>query len=611
MHQYMRFRKNAYLLLVVASVFVTVSDRARALEGPKWFKDLKSSVKSVGREGLNTVTGAPISRVSYRHVPRHGCPCPQCAPYQGYPTPGGTASPSPSDQDVTGRPSPEMAEQGIAPEAPDFSAASQQQTPTALASFRGAASGPTGTPNMIGDAFGGLTSGNSWFVIQGSPIPITLQFAPLGGSFGEANPILGAPTDPVTFDTVSENINGIVVPATTFSTTLLLNQFPGTISPGDRFELDNGDSTYQTARAAALASQFPQGGQTTFLGGEAELNVEDGSPGITSGDEFFVSQFVLFQPNEIVHIPVPSPGLIVGRVKIAENGSPFPRDRVFLSHSLFDNVPLAPGGVNVNRFVPGFEKTFYNGLMSIETRVPFAVGLDSQISADGITNTSEAELGDLTMFWKSLLWCRGPFALAGGMGVSVPTADDVRVSQVNGTQLIRIENEAVRLLPYIGTHHNLGRFFAQTFLQLDFNAQGNPVRVNADGNGLTEIGTLQDTPLIYADASLGWWAYRSSNRRNIVAGIAPVGELHFNRSLSDTDVVSIGNFQIGDAAETIALLNGVVGIHAILHSGTTITMGFTTPLGGGNDQQFDGEFRLMINQYFGRTLRQSPSSRLF
>lgn len=164
------------------------------------------------------------------------------------------------------------------------------------------------------------------------------------------------------------------------------------------------------------------------------------------------------QPTPRV-VVVPNPGAagaIVGREKIADNGSPLPRDRVFFNYSCFDNVPLAPGGVDVNRFTPGFEKTFFDGMTSIEMRFPFATTLNSNFLLDGFTNDDELEFGNLMIYTKALLYSSPTTAIGSGLGISVPTADDLNVGLTDGTTLVRVQNESVHLLPYIGGIHAPG-----------------------------------------------------------------------------------------------------------------------------------------------------------
>src|SRR5688572_30352983 len=141
------------------------------------------------------------------------------------------------------------------------------------------------------------------------------------------------------------------------------------------------------------------------------------------------SAIQLFRGQGPTLVTIPSPGTSsVGRVKLAENVSPIPRDRVFVNYSYFDNVPLTPDGVNVNRFVPGFEKTFLDGTMSFEVRFPFASTLSSNVVAGGPTKDDWGEFGNLSAIWKTLLHVDRRWVTTAGLQLTVPTADDVTVS---------------------------------------------------------------------------------------------------------------------------------------------------------------------------------------
>ena len=146
-----------------------------------------------------------------------------------------------------------------------------------------------------------------------------------------------------------------------------------------------------------------------------------------------------------------SPGGNVGSSKIAENSSPVPRDRVYLNYSYFDGVPLLPNGVNVNRFTPGFEKTFFDGMSSIEVRTPFASTLSNTLFVNDPNDVSSAEFGNVTLFLKQLLYTSDTLAFSGGLGLALPTASDVTVFDTRGgPQLARIQNQSVHLCPFWG-----------------------------------------------------------------------------------------------------------------------------------------------------------------
>jgi hypothetical protein len=62
--------------------------------------------------------------------------------------------------------------------------------------------------------------------------------------------------------------------------------------------------------------------------------------------------------NYVVDAASTTPGLNVGFVKLAENVSPMPRDRVFFNMSYFHNSFFSQNvRADINRFMPGFEKT--------------------------------------------------------------------------------------------------------------------------------------------------------------------------------------------------------------------------------------------------------------
>ncbi len=167
--------------------------------------------------------------------------------------------------------------------------------------------------------------------------------------------------------------------------------------------------------------------------------------GGTTLDSIYISPPPGFDEEDHFTIPNPANGGVVGRNKIAENTSALPQDRLLFNYSFFDNVPIFPGGVSINRFTPGFEKTFLNGMTSIEMKLPMAVTLDSTIVTDGGTDLSHGELGNLMITPKVLLTQTDNFAAALGMSVSVPTANDVVLAQSDGTELLRIEKEDAAL----------------------------------------------------------------------------------------------------------------------------------------------------------------------
>ncbi len=167
-------------------------------------------------------------------------------------------------------------------------------------------------------------------------------------------------------------------------------------------------------------------------------------------------------------------------------------------------MPLAAGGVNVNRFTPEFEKTFFGDMMSIEMRFPFAATLDSSITSDGVTNTDELECGNVTVALKALLYSDRGLTISAGLAVDLPTADDVNVNTASGVKLIEVKNDAIHLLPFIGALFVPDdRFFSQGFIQADFDTNGNNVLIT-DGTQLRRAGTANDSTFLFFDVGIGY-----------------------------------------------------------------------------------------------------------
>lgn len=432
---------------------------------------------------------------------------------------------------------------------------------------------------------------------------IVIEFQPAGGQPGQNNPVVTGPGNPVNFVVVPSNFNGVPTPGTVFmSTDALQNLNP------QAFGLTAGDPAFQQAVSAGNVAAFGPG-VTTFQGGQATLTADDGIPGITPADQYAVTQGTTFTPlftptNVVILIPNPSAGAAVGIVKVAENNSPLPRDRVYFNYSSFNNVNFFQGGVNVNRFTPGIEKTFFDEQMSLEFRAPFASTLDSNIIAGGFTDVSHTELGNLTAILKAILYGNDTFTFTGGLWVGAPTADDVNVTGVNGTPLISVDNESVHVAPYLAALWTPNdRFFTQTFVSCDVDLNGNPVSANT-GMGLTPIGRLNDPALLFVDMGFGYWLYRGQEDR-FITGMAPIFEAHYNASLADYDRVALGNFQIGDQSTNFDILNLTVGLNMVVGQQSNLTLGYTTPVGEGVDKQFDGELRVLFNYFFDPPSRQN------
>ncbi|MDZ4657203.1 MAG: hypothetical protein SH868_06440 [Bythopirellula sp.] len=369
--------------------------------------------------------------------------------------------------------------------------------------------------------------------------------------------------------------------------------------------MQNNTIAFDDAEATFTTQPNTSGPSNPSPGGGISVDNSDISTNLAPGETYLLSSKYLasfgdqlFTPDPItLLLPSPAAGDIVGRVRIQDNNSPLPKDRVFFDYNFFHNVPFTSTGTDVNRFAPGVEKTFWDQQASVEVRVPMALTLDNAVLTDGLTDSSSSEFGNLACAVKFLLTSTETTAVAAGLGVSAPTADDLEVSMADGTQLVRVTNDSTHVLPYLAvlcTPEN-SNWYVQSFLTFDFDTTGSDVFANVSGMGLEEIGVWNDQHLATLSVATGSWFYQNYAPGNTIRRIGWQAEAHYTETLNDADSVASGNFRVGNPDSELSLVNGIFGLN--VHVGKTIiTTGYTVPLT--DDKVFDGEVRAFVNRYF-------------
>ncbi len=489
-------------------------------------------------------------------------------------------------------------------------------------------------PKMLGDFFGrgntmvtlpGTTQnvmynpflGQRDFIGLGDAVDFSsARIVELPSGFGEFRPgtVFGQPVNGVAFRTLDEltDLSPGVIPLE------IVGQAGSGVSDSDaQMQVQNAAEAGLPFEAQVdLASQqaviageseggtfVPTGTDTTVVG-DPEAFASGGPIDETTPfqlslpyDVFFSD--AMFTPESMtILVPSPTAGDIVGRVRMQDNNSPLPQDRVFFDYNFFYNVPMGSPNTNVNRFVPGAEKTFLDGMASAEIRVPMGLTLDSQVVTDLPANVDAYEFGNLTVGTKFLLTSNDELAVAAGLGVSIPTADDIEIGLSDGTALVSIDNDSVHVLPYFAFLY-LPRgqnCFVQSFLTLDIDTNGTPVSANVNGTGLESIGVWNDQNLITWSVSGGTFLYENYSRNASLKRVAWSGEIHWTETLNDADSAVGGSFIVGDPTAELSLVNATVGLHATVEQ-TTFTVGYTVPLSS-DDRVFDGEFRAFANRAF-------------
>jgi hypothetical protein len=333
------------------------------------------------------------------------------------------------------------------------------------------------------------------------------------------------------------------------------------------------------------------GGETPeFMGdfyGPEALNVQE----ITDGSSTYLV------PRSVML----TPGGRLGRQKLTENNSPIPQDRVFFNYSHFSNVPLTLNGVDVDRYTPGFEKTFLGGLASVEFRSP--IGTTSSDTFDQAGNpqqTRDSQFGNLYVGVKGILMGNDRWVLTSGLSVLTPTAEDSRQVDSFGNVTGKIDNGSVHLMPFLGgAIRHSSRHFSQWMVQVDVDATGSDV-IAFDGQGNSRtVGTVQQQNLIYVDLNSGYWLYRApSFQRYGLTGIAWLNEFHLNQSINNGDTFGTSLGQISGGVGSFQNINVLTGLSFEMNRASRLGVGYAIPLGNGADNPFSNELRVTFNRYF-------------
>lgn len=339
----------------------------------------------------------------------------------------------------------------------------------------------------------------------------------------------------------------------------------------------------------------------------------------TIADEIAPNFFV--QSSQIYgiyrNVILPQPGDSVGMTKFSENVSPIPRDRLIFDSTFFSGVNLTSSGIPVRRFAPGIEKTFFGGTSSVDVRLPFASTLDSDITtsdevgtlAAGATNTSQTELGNLSVTGKVLLARNDNMAISIGSQFRFPTASDVRLrlNDANNTELIRIANEAFHVLPFLAVQHMPSdRAFIQYYVQYDRDLNGNSIYYQK-----TFVDKPREVDFIYGDVSMGYWVYRNSPQIRVyrhgnhvntsvegsrgITGFAPRVEFHYNRSLTRPDAHDAGDIMFTGTNTHLESLNLTIGSTLLIGADKELTVAWGTPLLDTQRRDFTSEVRVYFN----------------
>lgn len=297
------------------------------------------------------------------------------------------------------------------------------------------------------------------------------------------------------------------------------------------------------------------------------------------------------------------------RLKVSEDNSALVQDRVvFLYNHYHDALDEdasgfagnpVPRSLSVDRYTLGAEKILGDGVWSVELLMPLAG--ETSFATDAVS-VAGGDIGNLAVILKRVVYQCDCTVVSVGLGVDTPTGSDVH-GRVDTTELT-VHNGAVYLTPYAAfLHKPTDDFFYQGFLEVDVPTNGNRIDSYDVVDGPGTFGTLRDQTFLYVDLSAGYWLYR--NRcSDVLTGLASLAELHYSTAMENPESVAgmsgdmTSQLRFGNFSGSSDVLNLTLGAHAEFGEVTICRVGWTLPLGTGDNRSFDSELQVQLERRF-------------
>lgn len=286
-----------------------------------------------------------------------------------------------------------------------------------------------------------------------------------------------------------------------------------------------------------------------------------------------------------------------GYEKIADDTSPIPTDRVFIDDNYFNHAAFTGNGgiIGLNRFTIGAEKTFFDGICSLEVEAPVDSGLRPDQDVDALTCDNQGTVfGNLSLTLKCLVYRSDDLAVSVGAMVGLPTAPSGGFSFDGGT--LTIQNHSVHVAPFVGAVYTPNpNWFVTGYVQTDFDTNGDPVCLNYLSSDPQTV--LRDPSLLYLDLAVGYWVFRDTPMFNrYLTGIAPALELHYTTTMQSYHAIDEVLFPLYGGTDELDL---TAGLHFQIGPCSMLTVAAVVPLRDDpRDREFDSEIVAQFDRRF-------------
>jgi hypothetical protein len=356
------------------------------------------------------------------------------------------------------------------------------------------------------------------------------------------------------------------------------------------------------------------------------------------------------------------PSLACARLNIAEANSAVPTDRFYYSYRHFHNASTISAyqfreTLNLDRYLLAWEHLCWDGMASFELRLPLEDRMRSDIFSIiapgfgvvdplvGPNGGRRVELGNIAGIFKYLLVERDWLAISAGLGITLPTAQDVEYNLAvagemefaNNPGLTAdiaaayqgiFANETIYLEPFLAwlVKEPASNWFHQGFLQVEVAA--NPSQVSFFGDGAT-LFSQNGVPIGFYDfftpgpeqvdlfaqtlmrLNLGTgYLFVDNPQASGLKQLTALFEMHYTSTLQDANLstipltvassvgtVPLQDITVGNGKNRVDLLNVAMGV-SMNHGGWIVTNGVVAPLRNEANRGFDFEYNMQIQRPF-------------
>lgn len=297
-------------------------------------------------------------------------------------------------------------------------------------------------------------------------------------------------------------------------------------------------------------------------------------------------------------------------LNIAQNNSPLPSDRAFVTHRRFFNatsLSLASGTESLasddyfDLYTAGLEKSFLNSRFSVEVRAPFmSSSLTEAQSINGNTfGFSTESLAFVDSVFKGVLWEGETVAVSAGSGMRFYTGATVGDFAVN-QETWRYERTGVDFVPFLGISAALPwGTFSQAIFQYNLPTADDVVTASVGGTDFS--GELRRSGTFGLSWSVGKWLMVDPRRR-FIQNLAATFEANYTLVTDDAQQVTVtpagGLIATQFTQNRFETLSLGTGLTSSVYKGITLQLGASYPVELSDTRFSDFETHAALNWRF-------------